>query len=220
MQHIRTLVASDGFRSAILFLIVLNAFAMGLEATPAAADQYATSLEWVFLVSQIVFVVEILLRFVAAPRGGFFRDSWNRFDFVVVALSLVPALGEFALVARVFRILRVLRIVSVSDVLLGSVLRKDSSAKPVLLALLLALLASYVFALIGFHVFGEIRDGWGSLVQSAATLFRTVLPQGFEAVADAGVATLAFCTAFYLVLVSIAANLVRRLRQGARGDAR
>jgi hypothetical protein len=39
MQHIRTLVASDGFRSAILFLIVLNAFAMGLEATPEAADR-------------------------------------------------------------------------------------------------------------------------------------------------------------------------------------
>jgi voltage-gated sodium channel len=217
MQHIRTLVASDGFRSAILFLIVLNAFAMGLEATPAAAEQYAKPLGWVFLASQVVFVVEIALRYLAAPRGEFFSDSWNRFDFIVVALSLVPALGEFALVARVFRVLRVLRIVSVSDVLLGSVLRKESSAKPVLLSLLLALLTSYVFALLGFHLFGEIRAGWGSLADSAATLFRMVLPQGFEAVADAGVATLAFCTAFYLVLVSIAANLVRRLRQGARG---
>lgn len=220
MQYIRTLVASDGFRSAILFLIVLNAFAMGLEATPAAADKYAALLEWVFLVSQVVFVVEIVLRFLAAPRAEFFRDSWNRFDFIVVALSLVPALGEFALVARVFRVLRVLRIVSVSDVLLGSVLRKESSAKPVLLSLLLAVLTSYVFALVGFHVFGDIREGWGSLAESVTTLFGTVLPQGFEAVADGGVATLAFCTAFYLVLVSIAANLVRRLRQGARGDAR
>lgn len=219
MHYIRSLVASDGFRGAILFLIVLNAFAMGLEATPAAADRYATLLEWVFLISQCVFVVEIALRWIAAGRE-FFRDSWNRFDFIVVALSLTPALGEFALVARVFRVLRVLRIVSVSDVLLGSVLRNEGSAKPVLLSLLLVLLTSYVFALTGFYVFGDGHEGWASLIGSAATLFGTVLPQGFENVAAAGVGVLAFCTAFYLVLVSIAANLVRRIRQGARGDAR
>jgi voltage-gated sodium channel len=219
MHYIRTLVESDGFRSAILFLIVLNAFAMGLEATPAAADNYATWLEWVFIVSQVVFVVEIVLRLLAAPRAEFFRDSWNSFDFIVVALSLIPALGEFALAARVFRIMRVLRIVSVSDVLLGTVLRKEGSAKPVLLSLLLAVLTSYVFALIGFHVFGDFHPGWESFARSTATLFGMVSPEGFAAVADAGAGALAFCAAFYLVLVSIAANLVRRLRHGSPGSA-
>lgn len=220
MQFIRTLVASDGFRSAILFLIVLNAFAMGLEATPAAADKYATPLAWVFLVSQAVFVVEIVLRILAAPRGEFWRDSWNLFDFIVVALSLMPAVGEFALVARVFRILRVLRIVSVTDVLFGTVLRKEGGSKPVVLSLLLGVLTSYVFALIGFHVFGDSHAGWGSFAESAATLLGTVSPEGFATVAEAGVGALAFCTAFYLVLVSIAANLVRRVRLGSRGATR
>ncbi len=49
MHRLRSLVASNGFRSTILFLIIVNAFAMGLEASPAAVAQYATALEWVFL---------------------------------------------------------------------------------------------------------------------------------------------------------------------------
>lgn len=220
MQYLRTLVASDGFRSAILFLIVLNAFAMGLEATPAAADKYATPLTWVFVVSQVVFVAEIVLRILAAPRGEFWRDSWNVFDFIVVVLSLMPAIGEFALVARVFRILRVLRIVSVTDVLLGTVLRKEGDTKPVMLSLLLGVLTTYVFTLIGFHVFGDSHEGWGSFAASAAMLFGMLSPEGFAAVAEAGVGALTFCTAFYLVLVSIVANLVRRVRQGSRGATR
>jgi voltage-gated sodium channel len=220
MHHLRTLVGSDGFRSAILFLIVLNAFAMGLEATPAAADRYAAPLEWVFLLSQAIFVVEIVLRWIAAPRGEFFRDSWNRFDFIVVALSLIPALGEFALVARVFRVLRVLRIVSVSDVLLGSMLRKEASAKLLSVSALLVILAVYVFSLIGFYVFGDTNQGWESLIDSAATLLRAVTPTGFAAVTAAGGGAIVFSALFYLTLLSTACNLVWRITHEPRSESR
>lgn len=111
MHGLRSLVASAGFRSTILFLIVVNAFAMGLEAVPDAATEYGAALDWVFLVSQVIFVLEILARWRVASRQ-FFNESWNRFDFVAVALSFMPAIGELALVARIFRVLRVLRIVS------------------------------------------------------------------------------------------------------------
>lgn len=197
MQAVRRLVESDDFRGVILFLIVLNAFAMGLEATPAAFALYATPLEWVFLISQAVFVVEIALRWWVAPAGTFFRDSWNRFDFVVVGLSLLPAVGEFALVARVFRVLRVLRIVSVGQVLWGTVLREDSGLRAVLLALLLSVLSTYVFALTGFHLFGDASPEWSSLADSVVTL-ASVFTGGGPLILQA---------LFYLSLLSIAVNL-------------
>ena len=53
----------------ILVLIALNAFAMGLEATPNAVALYATELDWVFLISQVVFVAEIAARCPAQTRG-------------------------------------------------------------------------------------------------------------------------------------------------------
>ena len=212
MQKLRLLVDSDGFRGTILFLIVLNAFAMGLEATPAANQRYESLLEWIFLVSQAVFVAEILARWAVAPRGEFFRDSWNRFDFAVVALSLMPAIGDFALVARVFRILRVLRIASVSDVLFGRVLKQDSGLGAVMLALLLALLAAYVFALSGFHLFGDESSQWSSLADSVSTLVRAFTPAGFSAVLASDAAVIAFHAAFDLTLLCVLLNLGMSLR--------
>ena len=46
-----------------------------------------------------------------AYRTAFFRDPWNVFDFVIVAIALIPATGPFA-VLRALRILRVLRLIS------------------------------------------------------------------------------------------------------------
>lgn len=209
MHGLRKLVESDDFRGTILFLIVLNAFAMGLEATPDAFALYATALDWVFLISQVIFVVEIGLRWWVAPAGTFFEDSWNRFDFAVVVLSLLPAVGEFALVARVFRILRVLRVVSAGQVLWGSALRDDSGLRALLLAVLLLLLSSYVFALSGFHLFGDSLPEWRSLAQSFTNLARSLTPSGFAAVWQAGGGPLMFHALFYLSLLSIVVNLAR-----------
>lgn len=218
MHVLRRLVESDDFRGTILFLIVLNAFAMGLEATPGAFALYATVLEWVFLISQVIFVAEIVLRWWVAPAGQFFKDSWNRFDFAVVALSLLPAVGEFALVARVFRLLRVLRIVSVGQVLWGTALREDGGLRALLLALVLLVLSGYVFALSGFHLFGDSLPEWRSLAQSVTSLARSLTPSGFGEVWRAGGGLLMFHALFYLSLLSIVVNLgvsVLRKPQGA-----
>jgi voltage-gated sodium channel len=218
VERLRQLVESHGFRSTILLLIVLNAFAMGLEATPGAVDKYDTLLDWVFLVSQVVFVAEIAARLLVA-RGQFFRDSWNVFDFVVVALSLTPAVGDFALIARIFRILRVLRIVSVSEVLLGSLLRQDAGLRATLLATFLIAISGYIFALSGFHLFGDELPEWGSLADSTATLAGSFTPGGLAAAIGNGGAVLAFHIAFHAVILSTVVNLVVSLTRTFRGAA-
>lgn len=218
MNKLRVFVASDGFRGTILFLIALNAIAMGLEATPEADTRYGSVLDWVFLVSQIIFVAEMLARWVVAPRGEFFRDSWNRFDFTVVALSLTPAIGEFALVARVFRILRVMRIASVSDVLLGKVLKQDSGLRAVLLAVFMALLAGYVFALSGFHLFGDTLPQWNSLAHSTTTLIHAFTPSGFLNVLTSDLSLRAFHGVLYAALLCIGINLGVSLLRVPRSD--
>lgn len=216
MHGLRSLVTSDAFRSTILFLILLNAFAMGLEAIPDAAAQYGAVLDWVFLVSQIIFVLEILARWRVAGRE-FFKESWNRFDFIVVALSLMPAVGEFALIARIFRVLRVLRSVSVGDVLLASVLRRDAGLRAIVLAICLLLLSGYVFALTGFHLFGEARPEWSSLANSVASLVRGLTPEGLAMAAAGGADLLIFHCVFSLALLAIVVNLGISLSQRWRG---
>ncbi|WP_369622540.1 ion transporter, partial [Pseudoalteromonas distincta] len=57
-----------------------------------------------------VFAGEIGLR-IAVHRFGYFRDPWNVFDFLVVAIALIPATGPLAIL-RALRVLRVLRILT------------------------------------------------------------------------------------------------------------
>jgi voltage-gated sodium channel len=216
VERLRQLVESNGFRSIILCLILLNAFAMGMEATPGAANNYGELLNWVFLVSQVVFVAEIAARWLVA-RDSFFRDSWNRFDFVVVALSLTPAIGDFALIARIFRVLRVLRIVSASEVLMGSVLRQDAGLRATLLAAVLIFISGYIFALAGFHLFGDDLPEWSSLAESTVTLARSFTPAGFTDALNNGGGVLGFHLAFFAVVASTIVNLSMSLTRTFRG---
>jgi voltage-gated sodium channel len=109
--RVRRLTESDAFESAIATLLVLNAGALLLESF-ADVSEYDQWL-WIFFIgSQVVFVVEILLRILGyGPRfQDFFKDGWNVFDFAVVALSLVPVVGPLSFLARMVRLVRVLRV--------------------------------------------------------------------------------------------------------------
>lgn len=205
VDFVRSCVASEGFRSSILVLIVLNALALGVEATPELEGQFYEWLGVFFLVSQAIFVLEILARIAAhgSRPGQFFADSWNRFDFAIVAASLLPAVGAVSLAARVLRVLRLVRLASVSSSLRGSLLRKERGLRAVGLALVLVALVWYVLALVGFHLFGDASpERWGTLAAALASLLQ--VPQGLGPTA--------LWLLFLAALASTASNLVRALR--------
>ena len=94
----------------LIGLILINALILGLETFPSMMDRYGTLLHTIDVVILTVFVVEIAVRiFAHGPR--FFRDAWSLFDFIVVAIAIVPASGPLA-VLRTLRVLRVLRILT------------------------------------------------------------------------------------------------------------
>jgi len=154
-----------------MFLIVINAVILGLETVPAAMQSYGSLLIAIDQLILGVFVIEILLR-IYAHRLAFFRDPWSLFDFVVVAIALVPASGPLA-VLRALRILRVLRLLTlvpsmrrVVGALLGSIPGLSSIA-------LVLLLIYYVFAVIATKLFGEHFPQWfGSIGESLYSLFQ------------------------------------------------
>lgn len=171
---------NESFQGFILTLIVANALFMGAEATPALADQYGDALYWLFLGSQAIFVAEITVRLGAhAPKfRGFFGEFWNTFDFTVVALSLIPAVGSFTLVARVLRVLRLLRVFSVSDRLRGFFEGVRSGAPVVGVATIILLVLGYVFALGGVYLFGEVLPAqWGTLGRAVLSVAQLLLLQ-------------------------------------------
>ena len=123
------------------------------------------------------FVAEIALRFIAAPsKKDFFRNGWNVFDTIIVAVSLIPGGGtDQVLVARLIRVFRVLRMVSIIPelrVLLNSLVK----ALPQLAyVLLLMFIIFYIYAAMGTTFFESINPTlWGDIAVSLLTLFRVM----------------------------------------------
>ncbi len=158
-------------RHSVLGLIILNAVVLGLETSDAAVASYGTGLRLLDQTLLCVFVLEIGLRIVAW-RGAFFRDPWSLFDFAVVAISLVPASGPFAVLRalRVLRVLRVLTIVPSMRRVVGGLL----AAMPGLFSIgMVLLLVFYVFGVVATQIFGDHFPDWfGSLGSSLFTLFQ------------------------------------------------
>ncbi len=107
-------------------------------------------------------------------RLSFFRNGWNVFDFIIVAVALIPASGPLA-VLRALRILRVLRLISVVPQLrrvVGALL----TAIPGMLSVgAIIALVFYVGAVLSTKLFGQTFPDWfGTIGASMYTLFQVM----------------------------------------------
>jgi voltage-gated sodium channel len=155
----------------IIVLILLNAVTLGLETSATAMDQAGTFIMLLDKIILTVFVIEIILRITG--RGvAFFKDPWSVFDFSVVAIALVPAGSDYA-VLRALRVLRVLRLLSMVPQM-RRVVSALLAAIPGLSSIILVLiLVFYVFAVMATNIFGSDYPDWfGTIGNSMYTLFQ------------------------------------------------
>ena len=169
--RLHTLVEHPGMQAFIIVLILLNAAVLGLETWPAAmtaAGGLILALDQAILA---VFVLEIAVR-IYVHRWAFWRDTWSLFDFAVVAIALVPATGQLA-VLRALRVLRVLRLLTMVPSMrrvVGALLASIPGLGSIGLVLLIIY---YVFAVIATHLFAGAYPEWfGHLGRSLYTLFQ------------------------------------------------
>jgi len=170
-DRIRSLLASQGFQRTIIALIVLNGIVLGLHTSARAMEAAGPLLVLIDRVLLAVFVVELVLK-LAVQRARFAADPWNIFDFVVVAISLVPSGGGLS-VLRALRILRILRLVSVVPQMrrvVGAML----SALPGMGSIVLVLmLIYYVAGVLATRLFGAAFQEWfGTIGASMYSLFQ------------------------------------------------
>ena len=170
-EKLRRLVEDPRFEKAVIALIIVNAITLGLETSDAAMAAAGTLLLALDRAILTVFVVEIILR-LYVRRLAFWRDPWRVFDFVVVAIALIPASGNLS-VLRAFRILRVLRLVSTVPSM-RRVVQGLLHAVPGMGSIVLLLsLIFYVFSVMATKLYGETFPEWfGTIGASAYTLFQ------------------------------------------------
>ncbi len=170
-SRLQALTESSKTERLITVLIVVNAVTLGLGTSDSIKEALSPWIGWFDRAILAVFVVEITARLLA-QGPAFFKRGWNMFDFIVIAITLIPATGNLS-VLRALRILRVLRLVSVVPQM-RKVVEALLHAIPGLGSISgLLLLVFYVGAVMATQMFGEVFPVWfGSVGASMYSLFQ------------------------------------------------
>ena len=172
---VQGIVASSAFDWIITGVILLQALALALEATPAVISVGGRSDDLLEqrtfrLIQNIVvavFIIEAALRLIAVyPRPQrYFRDGWNCFDFAIIILSVFPTTGHFSTIARLIRLLRITRLITKSTELRAIVSTLVRSIPSIFNILILLSILFFIYAIIGYHLFRDADLNTGRLFQ-------------------------------------------------------
>ncbi|MDR2425830.1 MAG: ion transporter [Endomicrobium sp.] len=149
----KNLVAAKPFEVFISIVIVVNCLFIGIETylhNPKIYIIQQTALS--------IFIVEIILRFVAADGiKSFFKSGWNIFDLSLIIISLIPesllsnpAAVTSLRILRVFRVLRLVRTAPEIKLIINVLIRSFRSLTYNALFFCIFL---YLFAIMGVTLF-------------------------------------------------------------------
>lgn len=205
------LADSTAFNVAIFGVILANAVVLGLETYDAIARDHDALLSTLDVVFYAIFVVELVIRFVAvgAHPKRFFRSGWNTFDFVVIAAALLPGVRENATLlrlARLARIVRVVRLLPDLRVLTTAIVR----AIPASLSLVvMGVLVLFLYGMVGWTAFGdEYPEQYGNVGDAMLTLFVTLTLENFPDQLEIGRANGFWATLYFISFALVAAFLL------------
>nr|CRH07432.1 putative voltage-gated ion channel (VIC) superfamily protein [Candidatus Magnetococcus massalia] len=165
---------NKAFELVSIFVIIFSALVIGAKTFPVGSG-YDLMLNILDSAITLFFLLEIIVRIVAERSlKRFFSQGWNLFDFIIVAISLIPtAQADLALVARLLRIFRVLRLVSIIPELRILITALFRALPRMGYVALLMFIIFYIYAAIGSFMFESINPGlWGNIAISLLTLFR------------------------------------------------
>lgn len=182
-EYLERLAHSHRFQNFVTCVILFAAALVGFETSTALVARYGTVLHVLDRLVLAVFVVELAVKIGAegARPWRFFRDPWNVFDFVIVAVVFLPIQSQYVTVLRLARLLRVLRLIRAVprlQVLVGALLKSIPSMGYVSLLLLLVF---YVYGVAAVFLFGQNDPfRFGSLPLALVTLFQVATAEDWS----------------------------------------
>jgi voltage-gated sodium channel len=185
VQLAKRITESTKFQLLIIVLITVSGILSGVESYLGrdADPQVIALLARVQDVILWIFVVEIALKILACGSKPwlYFANPWNVFDFLIVAVCLMPLHLRFSTVLRMARLVRTLRLITIVprlQLLVSALLKSIPSLGYI--GILLGL-HFYMYAVMGTFLFG-VNDPlrFGSLHQSFLTLFQVLTLEGWN----------------------------------------
>lgn len=185
--------------STVATAIGVYAFATFLDNFPGInqfSREHGHFLFWVEYVCTLYFVIEAILKIREQRVSGYWENGWNRFDFIVVVVSLPFLLTPFNIfeadnvfatvlilrTGRLLRLLRLLRFIPNGPKIWLGIKRSLKASVGVFLALLLLNLMFAMGAAFFFKDFAP--EHFGDPLSSAYTLFKVFTVEGWYEIPD------------------------------------
>ncbi len=166
---------SNWFSNLTTSVIIGYAVVLGFKTSHQIEVAFEHWWFYLDLVITLYFLIEIVIK-ISADKKEFFKSGWNIFDFLIVAVTLIPIEeSEFMMIARLLRLFRVLRLFNsrpelknIIDMLIGAI-------PSIIDIVILMFIIFYVYGVIGSFLFSSLPSGlWSDLLTSMLTLFRVL----------------------------------------------
>ena len=199
----------------ILILILLNSvtiFASGFEIAPD--NRFILSLTDNLITG--LFIAEIIVKFQEFGIKNYFKSIWNKFDFILVALSfptLIAFIGNLEItsfsfllvfrVMRVFKSFRFLKFIPGIEHLVKGIRRALKASIVVLIGFVIYI---FIIGIFSFYLFKEISpEYFGNPLKSLYSIFKIFTVEGWyeipEQLTRGLSATTSFFTYMYFIFV-------------------
>ncbi len=170
---------SAKMQTFIAIVILFNAIILGIQTFPEAQSNFGGLLNLIDYGILMIFTLEVSGR-LYYERINFFRSGWNLFDLIIVLIGYLPDSDIFTIlrIARVLRLFRLFSVVPNLRLIVDAMLQSLPSLGWVVV---FALLLNYVFAIIGFHLYGQdFPKYFGDLPKSMYTMFEMMTRAGWN----------------------------------------
>ncbi len=189
---VKKIFLSDIFLLIIISLNALIIFFHGFFHETASVGKLLASVDHIFT---ILFAIEAAIKVNAYGIKGYFKNNWNKFDFLLLMIAFPSLLMwiapvdlirlDFLLtlrILRVFKFFRVLRFIPNIEHLLGGLFRALQSSVLILLAFLIF---NFIFAVLSFSFFSEIApEFFANPLKAFYSTFKIFTVEGWYEIPD------------------------------------
>ncbi len=198
----------------IIGVIIFNAICLGILTNRNLSYESVRILDLLDDLCLYIFVIELVLKHIH-DGFRFWKQPWNVFDFIIVAISFVPA-GSSVSVLRGLRILRVLKLLSSIRSLQKIVTGLLISLPGIGWLTFMILIIFYLFAVMGTNFFGEeFPEFFGTLGKSSYTLFQIMTLESWSmGIARPVIAKFSFAYIYFIVFILLSTFIMLNLFVG------
>jgi voltage-gated sodium channel len=214
--RIEAIVEHPKFLNFVTGVVIFNAFLLGvLTYRDHLAGALVSVLDVLDSVITYFFAFEIAAKWYAL-RSRFWKSGWNVFEFLVVAVSLLPGASSFSVLRamRVLRLFRLLHVVPVMKRITEALIRCLPGMGAIGAVLALFIYVASVMATVMFGHSGnpDVQRAFGDLPSSAFSLFQVMTGDGWSDVVRMVTADgQPFAWLFFLAFIFIASFVVLNL---------